>query len=320
MLNKRVEDYTLLKKDFNIDDVNFIKRLFSGALHNVGLYILKNKEKYVVKKSTIYSNVFNFAYKTFIDQNSKYSELLSECVLNNVFPNFPILLHIDADTNVSYEEYAHSDLYEWILENNKCDTFFDDVINIIIQSIISIIFLNTNQKINHNDIKCENILLKEYPYEFGIEYYVNKNLSFAVTTNVLCMITDFDMVKPNVFQTVEPSGRIPNLNTILSNFYKNTSITQIHLYEYSNKKMFDIMSFLVCLLNVLNNSQPTSDIKSKNNILKIQEILYPLVELTLRFTSDNQLLYLKVIKKFFEYNEINFNNKKSNIEYQKFLI
>lgn len=308
ILDNRLVYNNEIIKDFDDTKVKDVSHIFNGAVHSV--LLCKYKDEDIIKKIPLFNG------SLLVYHNELYTNLMSKYVLDDIIPNFPIKYKIY--DNIIYEEYANSDLFEWLCKRKIDDKITNDIFNIFIQTIITIYFLNTKNGLIHNDIKCENILIKEYDEEFGIMYKID-NVEFFIKTKYLTMITDFDMMFE--YDKHYKNG-ISNLSTLIPNFYRNklfaaNDLTMLHLFEYNNVIMNDILSCIVCILNIINNLETTTN-NEKIIKIEIQSVFYKLLSDTLKFKC-NQTEYIKYIKEFFEKRDVIFDEI-INENYKKIII
>lgn len=311
MLNNRLNFNKKISENFDVSEIKQTKHIFNGAVHSV--ILCKYKDKYdVIQKNPLFKG-------TILNQHNEiYTDKMSNYVMEDIIPNFPIKYKIHE--NIIYEEYCDTDLFELLCKKKIDKTFQQDIYNIFMQTIITIIFLNTRLNVIHNDIKCENILVKEYDNSFGLMYNI-EDIEFYISTKLFAMITDYDMMYN--FDTHTDKRGISNVGTLTSNFYRNrlfsaNNLTILDLFEFNNIYMNDIASCIMCMLNVINNL-PIYTNDSRLIVIEIQSVFYKLLKITLTFETKNQIEYLRYLKYFFENRNI-FFNKINNENYKKIII
>lgn len=300
ILLKRIKRYEYLIRNFDVDNISENTKIFDGGFHSIFLCTDSKHNVKIIRKKPLHKNV----NLDLLKNNEEYSYNMSQIVLNDIFPNFPINLTDDG----TYQEYIDIDLFEFVSTRHSKDTFYEEIYNIVMQTIISLVFLNSKQKLIHNDMKSENILIKEFPEKFGVMYEID-DLKFYFYTRILSIITDFDFMKK--IECCPSENGFLNMRTLKMNFFTHPSFRQYNLYSkhihnFNRIIMKDIISFICCLINLLNNII-NLHFSVVNKHKKLVETLYKILNCVILFESDDQFLFLKTIKKLFEYNKIEFN-------------
>lgn len=128
-------------------------------------------------------------YKKIIHNNIIYSTFFSECVLEHIIPNFPIAVFDGVcDTwHWTLTERASVALKEFIKYN---DDFESDKDKIMFQCLVAFMYMH-RLGVSHNDVKSDNILIKEFEHPQRFCYNINgKQYSFE--TKYLALVYDFD--------------------------------------------------------------------------------------------------------------------------------
>lgn len=268
MCDLRVEIAQYIRSNFSINDVIRDYLIFSGSYHSVyNSFVMIDDESYnVIYKQQLHGDL---KYKNDI----YYSEMFSNMVLNSTIPNFPINYHI-AETDV-YQEKFDTDLFEWINTNVSEQTFTRDLIEIIIQTSVTIFFMNKFVGVMHNDVKTENIIIKKKKMDL---YYCImdedfESAEFYLSTQTFACVTDFDFVKL-VSKTEEYCG-FPNIRNIIKNIFSNPlckhSFEEVCLFK--NTLMKDHLALICSVLNSLNNIPPHKPLKTMAIVYNIMDLI-----------------------------------------------
>lgn len=164
--------------------------------------------------------------------SNRYSLMFSELVSSNICPNFSLVANNYMCENkinysISIQEYADMGDLENSLKTEESK-------NLILQSLITILFMNHNLNISINDTKPANILIKsiqkaKIAYKFNDKYIL-------LETDKLALITDFDDLTTN-----EQNDNVYNYYEHIFEYYVKWYINKIYkLYEIESQNIDNI--------------------------------------------------------------------------------
>lgn len=261
LLNERIykpESYRYTIEQHNIAN---------GASNNIDL-ILLNNEKLAILRSPLKTK---YSSENII--SAYYAKLFSTHVEQNVIPNFPILYFSMVENNLysSIIEYANYDNLYNLLFDKSFSTYH--LKSIIIQTFLTLHYMNNILKISHNDASLFNILIKKINPQY-ISYCVHHKKYININVEYLALISDFDKTRGNT-QNYDNNYILKHYFSLCcQNIYKqhNIELTQNsidmkrclandpvdviyfkQLFDYminvnKNRTKFDIVIFLISLL------------------------------------------------------------------------
>jgi len=204
----RISEYEFLTSTINFDEFKCLNideiphtKIGSGGYNNVYKINMSGVDLIVkIPKTEFASELYPNMYKYISCTNEQYLLALSNLTTNNVFPHFPYVLKTllcDDDYNkyypISIQEYCDiGDFYKLINTKNKnvVAKYYDKS---LLQILISLYFMENTLKISHNDIKPENVLLKNIQNTV-ITYKINDENYIKIKSSILPIISDFDML------------------------------------------------------------------------------------------------------------------------------
>lgn len=201
-MNTRINDMNFLIEEFSkiydFSDIikkNNLKKIDNGSFNDIKLFEYQNK-KIILRipnnikpenetTSTTYDEEFDHYISVY------YFELLSKCVKQNLWIHFPIIYKTYFNTHLLMEYCDQKNLNVFVNNSNNTNT---DCKNVILQSLLTMHFMNKTLKISHNDSKTLNVLIKTID-ECLITYKLNNKHSVTIQTKHLALITDFDKTR-----------------------------------------------------------------------------------------------------------------------------
>lgn len=244
---------------YTIEEMNIGK----GAFNNIHL-ILLNDERLAILRTPI--NKKNIKSENAISMY--HTKLFSSIVEQNVFPNFPLLYYQIVENN-QYSiilEYANKySLYDVI---TKQSLSAKQLKNVIIQTLLTLHYMNTILKISHNDATTPNILIKQITPKY-ISYSLNNKIFINMFAEYIALISDFDKTR----------GNCQN--------YDNSYILK-HYIIMCCKKIYELHNITIELENI--NLQCKDD--DLNDILYLKQLYHYMIEKNKDPTRFDILIFL----------------------------
>lgn len=134
--------------------------------------------------------------------SDRYSTIFSNIVMNDIFPNFPLMVgsYLCKDDYKTYypisiQEYANLGTIHDKIKSNNVDSI--EIKQYLLQAMLTIYFMNYSVKISHNDFKPLNTLIKSIK-EQNIAYKLpNGNYIAFENLDKLVLVADFDLSRGN---------------------------------------------------------------------------------------------------------------------------
>lgn len=230
-----------------------------------------DKERYIFRKSLEHPN--NDEIMTTSCISDRYSLIFSELVKNNICPNFSLMVgsylcdnNYTINIPVSIQEFAEEgDLSRYSKQTDDIPSLK----KLILQSLLTLHFMNNTLHISHNDAKPSNVLVKSIQLE-TISYKMDDNFYIDINTDKLALITDFDLTRGSYSDAFNLST-VTYIQHILKFLYKQYAdkYTIIPIIHTQNKdKILESINYYLQNRNFIVDI----DIMGPNDTEEIQNI------------------------------------------------